>query len=305
MTKVTRVFILGSGFSAEAGAPLSSQILKRIFSPENQNNRLWRLYEWLDTRLFAARPGWLGTTEFEEVLSRLNLFDYYVQEASIRSGLEENIDLLLREFIKLLDPLLLSPLPQVYSHFVNKLTVSDAILTFNYDLVLESALEKAGMAYDYQLPLWPGHPVSPNHSEIPVAKLHGSINIAHCSKCNRLYYLNRPFSGEGKEQGPFIIPPTLFKSYSLPALRRLWYLAYCQLRQAEEIIIIGYSLPSADILAAQLLFFAAQSKGLPRVTLVNGKASDERPFRDIFGDRLFNSRQTLPEWLGVESKDQE
>jgi len=77
------------------------------------------------------------------------------------------------------------------------------------------------------------------------------------------------------EPEPFIVPPVLVKSALVeqPILRAVWSLAYQALSRAEQVVFVGYSLPSTD-LAATFLFYEALEKldvGQLRVTT---KASD-------------------------------
>lgn len=57
------------------------------------------------------------------------------------------------------------------------------------------------------------------------------------------------------EPAPFIVPPVLVKSELSrhPVLRVVWAAALKKLREAKEVVFIGYSLPQTD-LAARMLF---------------------------------------------------
>ncbi|HEX3032671.1 MAG TPA: SIR2 family protein [Bacillota bacterium] len=306
-----KVYLLGSGFSAAAGAPTSIQVLGQIFSQQSADKKLTDLYNWLDTHLFANRPNWLYNTDVEEVLTRLNLFDHYEEQQSLGARtLEANTRLLLQQFVKLLRPENLPVFPAFYDTFARRLNSDDKIITFNYDLILEKSLDGAGLTYDYQLPLQNQDRQTRNDRGkkcIKVAKLHGSINIVFCPENHKLVRLPDDNKVTGLEDasglGPFIIPPTLFKSYSMPALRQLWYTAFGQLSEAQELVIIGYSLPYADILTAQMLDFAFQKGIIEKVLVVNGPDSDISRLKSVFQTKLENTNLLFTEWIAAAGKD--
>lgn len=112
-------------------------------------------------------------------------------------------------------------------------------------------------------------------------KLHGSLNWLYCPSCNRLdvgisksgrqfakvleaLYQEenieerltchgRPCRSCGAEVQPVMISPTYFKDYRNPHISRIWYEADQALRNAERVIIVGYSLPSDDLDVLYLL----------------------------------------------------
>jgi hypothetical protein len=56
--------------------------------------------------------------------------------------------------------------------------------------------------------------------------------------------------------GPIVIPPTAKKTYQSPWINGQWHLAVDMVRNAEEVVIIGYSLPVTDIRPRLLLQLA-------------------------------------------------
>ena len=75
----------------------------------------------------------------------------------------------------------------------------------------------------------------------------------------------------GEVEGtPLIVPPGLFKTEHQGAISRVWQQAAKELEGAEEIIVIGYSLPTTDFFSET--FFAlgtAGSKFLRRFAVFN------------------------------------
>ncbi|MFZ3171264.1 MAG: SIR2 family protein [Carboxydocellales bacterium] len=317
-----RVFLLGSGFSVPAGAPLSKEILRKIFSKHSLDVEVAQLETWLDSHLFHNHPTNCREADFEEVISRLELFEHYSKPNSPqRRELEAMVGLLLHEFISLLQPKLLQNNLSCYNSFVSKLVPEDIILTFNYDLVVEKALERQHFGFDYLLSPTSSDAFQNNSqtsliSAIPVIKLHGSINLFFCNRCNHIQQAcpendrNLVCSNcalitlpdERAILHPFLIAPTLFKSYSLPDLRRLWHSAFKYLSNANILIVIGYSLPAADILAAQLLDFAHRSCPHPqKVLVVNGPKANPIRLEAIYGQSLENTRLAFADWVKSDS----
>ena len=144
-----------------------------------------------------------------------------------------------------------------------------AVLTFNYDLAADYALYSAGLGPEYGLGPSVGFGV-------PLLKLHGSMNWATCNKCQQVVpwhlkdYLNEfrfnfafdiPQSvilnvgsnlkyfqhcGITDNKKPFIVPPTWNKTDHHEAIRVIWECAAKELSDAENIFLIGYSLPETD-----------------------------------------------------------
>jgi hypothetical protein len=172
-----------------------------------------------------------------------------------------------------------APLPpepyEQFAHLVVRLreTASPrrtvALITFNYDLGLDYAL------YWKRYPLWYGLTADRHPQAFPVMKLHGSFNWAYCPECPQIipWHLDQYFSGrqwnvwpdhksahltigthitdfQGHEHTlhrlPFVVPPTWSKSAYYPLLSPVWSSAAKELKEAENIIVIGYSLPESD-----------------------------------------------------------
>jgi len=73
-----------------------------------------------------------------------------------------------------------------------------------------------------------------------------------------------------------LITPTFLKAFNNPHIQMSWHNAYIELREAEEIIFIGYSLPDADYHFKTLMRRAIKSD--TRITVVltkNDRFQDE------------------------------
>jgi len=151
-----------------------------------------------------------------------------------------------------------------------------SIITLNYDLCLDYALNWHSVEVEYCL----GRQPAPGAFRL--MKLHGSLNWARCPKCGEVFpwrlpdylrlfpcgpeagrprYLEvaskmRSYThrcGEHVEPDPFIVPPTWNKTMHRSQLENVWQAAANELAQAEEVIVIGYSLPETDYFFRYLL----------------------------------------------------
>lgn len=160
---------------------------------------------------------------------------------------------------------------QIFDALQNKQSI--AVITFNYDLALDLAFYVRGIPIRY------GLQSNENTTALPLLKLHGSLNWVQCDTCKVIvpWYLQDYFSkyhwnnhmmyrdiGYGTmgidshiktfshgdhpvQNGPLIVPPTWNKSGHYSVLSPVWALAAKELSEAENIFVIGYSLPQSDI----------------------------------------------------------
>jgi hypothetical protein len=169
--------------------------------------------------------------------------------------------------------------PQPYWHFAELLgylleqaypAQTLAIITFNYDVGVDFAVRRRRYNIDYAFE-------SPNSPSIPVLKLHGSLNWFYCNDCQKIVpfdltflteelrgvelhsfrpqlrlsslqqqWLHRTQLGHDVAAEPFIVPPTWSKGEHQRTLASVWKRAALELRDAENIFIVGYSLPATD-----------------------------------------------------------
>lgn len=199
-------------------------------------------------------------------------------------------------------------------------------ITFNYDLALDTTFDLVGIPYDYCLQ---------EPEEMPnfrILKLHGSLNWRSCKKCQLVFNLNpsdtihrlrmldrdldrdqditlrlvkdremvcprceRPVADEA-----FIAPPTWNRGEYQNRLKNVWREAVKCLQTAENIVVIGYSLPDTDQFFRHL--FALGSTGrarLRRFVLVDPAAETlarerYRPFLGPEADQRLELK-TIPE----------
>lgn len=149
---------------------------------------------------------------------------------------------------------------------------SVSVITFNYDLALDFALREH-WHIDYALS------PAPHASAMPLLKLHGSMNWFKCADCppeglivpwDVVEFLSAvPLYPDGNRATvmmsrhlerfshsirsrhnvaaePVLVPPTWNKHEHHQSLSAVWARAAKELKEAEEIYVIGYSLPETD-----------------------------------------------------------
>jgi hypothetical protein len=189
------------------------------------------------------------------------------------------------------------------------------VISFNYDLLVEAALfdpqiEGHAPSDLYRVPVTPlglrKAAVLASEGPLPVdlLKLHGSLNWywsgLDASRSDPVFdaTMTGGWSPDGlgsrlgpdirdlvADKLPLVVPPTATKSsyYSNDILRGQWRLAAEALRQADELVIIGYSLPPSDLTVRNLL----QTTFRPgRVVPVNRSSASAESCSELFGDAV-------------------
>ncbi len=187
-----RVFILGAGFSEQAGMPLATELLPLMeneFKKHNQHDaidwlgRLKQRIDWLE----KSSPGKLGSINIEQVFD-LAHFDaeawrmkHHMCEFGRNAGdvpwlVAKKIDTWLEsmngDLIKIIweRQKFCQQRLQTMLNFANHLHADDIVLTFNYDTLLENSLS------EQNIDCWYGFEKEEKKSGVMILKMHGSIN---------------------------------------------------------------------------------------------------------------------------------
>lgn len=195
-----------------------------------------------------------------------------------------------------------------YQDFVLSLEQSDTIITFNWDLLLDNALNRERILaakykkiddkealkdryWQFIFHLSALGEMTMKHIAVDAPyqewdtdvgyylKAHGSIDWFYCSNeycraLRKVFPLLKPAKkyscSECHESlSSLIIPPVVNKGYrQYPLIRRIWNVATKELSVANELIIWGYSLPDTDFYAKWLLSQARQSP-LRKLVIIN------------------------------------
>lgn len=187
-----------------------------------------------------------------------------------------------------------------------------AIISFNYDLGADMAMYRSGLGPDYIIDKPGGH-----HLSVPLLKLHGSLNWAIEKESGRIrplhlvsyfqHYSYNGFEEQSKtrlpigsqlveyfkryastdvQTEPVIVPPSWNKADYHTALSDVWAAAAKHLSEAEQIFILGYSLPETDSFFRHLYALGCVGDAPFRRIAVfnpdNSGATDHR-FRSLLG----------------------
>lgn len=306
-----RVYVLGAGASFHAGFPLGAQLRRELEAWASPRPRpTSTLAPDFERRFSTLRSTYAATESLDSILTRLyerpvgSRADKLLAECPAFLA-----DILgaFRQFFRELHLRQMKPQGSAdYQRLANLIRPGDAIITFNYDLALERELKRAGRwevsdGYGFNLRLGSTPP-----SEIKVLKLHGSINwyaaptgspggvvvgtnfvgdrpVLCCrEEWTYLGYagLSDPAISNRTPMGSAMIMPVAHKAfYYETSLGKdwqgfwdcLWNVAASWLRTCDEILVIGYSLPSGDERARELLLSHANKNA--RVTVCCGKDS--------------------------------
>jgi hypothetical protein len=199
--------------------------------------------------------------------------------------------------------------PKPYEAFGNLLThlykdafpnQTAAVISFNYDIAADMAMYRAGLGPDYIIDKPSGHQIL-----VPLLKLHGSLNWATEKESQKIrplhltsYFQHYSCNGYSESTGtrlpigsqlveyfkryastdvdsePVIVPPSWNKADYHNALSDVWAAAAMHLSEAEQIFVIGYSLPETDSFFRHLYALGSLGKTpLRRIAVFNPDAS--------------------------------
>jgi hypothetical protein len=185
-----RLIILGAGFSKPAGLPLATELFnevrKRVKLLHGSDNAVESDLDYYLNYLRKTEnfSGSAEDIDVEKFLSFLDIEHYLELQGSNTWSTEGNVtQLLIRHAIGYI---ILDRMPkksqELYKLFASKLNPLDWVITFNYDTLLEQALDAIGTPYR----LFPRRYteivnntmgiVESQGSEIEILKMHGSID---------------------------------------------------------------------------------------------------------------------------------
>jgi len=194
--------------------------------------------------------------------------------------------------------------------FAKRLLPNDVIITFNWDLGIESAIDsmiEIGHLKDWRYRL----PRKATKGDVVLLKAHGSIDwfktedITFIARKRRfclddalgqisvLDSWDYPKYKGRQELIPFIVPPIVGKSFQQGEIMGIWADIYRTLQRAEKIFIFGYSLPQADLHARFTLRAAIQNNPFHQkaghegiVKVFNPDSVVRQTFTEILGTRF-------------------
>lgn len=171
--------------------------------------------------------------------------------------------------------------------FVRKNGTNVVYITFNYDILLETALSLEGIPYSYSLSLFPNYVI--------ILKPHGSINWFKAKDVRK-----NSLKGSWQKLGPNIavitslkkdglrfrkwkesvlVPPTPNKQIEMHELKKIWTSFSSAIHTTNKLLIAGYSLPDADRLARLVIRRAGPRYGNCKEILVINPSKVENIYK--------------------------
>lgn len=311
--KKNRLFIIGAGFSVDAGIPLTEELLTkslRKFSSECPGV-FSRVHH------YASILSGVPDDDFEcsnLKFSDLCTFLEFIELREFGGGERFSVNgsrekLALRFFLAktiVENTPSIDSLPKIYIDFANQLHMDDIVISFNWDCLLEKAIIAVGKRYTYNFS---------DDDAIKICKLHGSINwrlgesscmksynrkldwqsmgftkgimnreIYHSS--NLLEYSNWLIYPPLNEVDPFLVLPGYGKAFDVRFNAALWYKIEDAFVSTNDVYIIGLSLAEDDFFVRS--FFLANLPYLHEFSAVNcRKITVINPGKDALKDYSF------------------
>lgn len=243
----------------------------------------------------------------------------YLSDPTVSRRMSAFVELISRT----IEESLKGPVCEKHKALADLIDKEDTIISYNYDLLMDNALRSRGKLTDegYKLSFYRTFKDSawskPDSSDktTTLLKLHGSLNWLRCRICDSILLwhsekvvnwstIRCPKCGApDQSMERILIPPLLAKDYGEPAINYLWFEAVRALSEANEIIIIGYSLPPTDFASETLMLsgLGRKRKKVP-LTLVNPDPSIKGRFAEIFSEENIKSFETLDAFLQSRTK---
>ena len=328
---MSTVYILGAGATKAVApqAPLMDDFLPKAFERFSRDRRIRNVQKFVsDFYLGSPLPSDVRSRQailprLEDVLSQLDLCVVQNRPLSANYPLQR-VQKLRVDLVYLIARLLRDTLRRLgrdsYAilDLVRFLTEEDAIISLNYDIIVDNALarEFGPRRVDYGVDVrlsylsYPDNYYEPAHAHQAVPsrdlyKLHGSLNWLYCPNCQALdVTLAEKGTLRVFEKEPavclrchlpyqaLIITPTLLKDYANGLLLQVWRKAEERITRADRVVFIGYSLADADVQIKCMIKRAtyncwSQRGQRPTVTVVDkegeGTEAKER-YRRLFGE---------------------
>jgi hypothetical protein len=302
----SRVFILGAGFSAAAGVPLTSELLSKAM--QMMKIECDGIFERIDgyardcfqiSENESINYADVGFSELCTFLEYIELREYGGGARASDNGSREKVNLryyLAKTLMKMTPEG--DQIPPLYLDFANELNENDIVLSFNWDLLLERALIQAGKGFTYVY----------DEKKIKIYKLHGSVNwrrdvAPYYFKSNvdlqwesmkltegmmdvEIYYSMKLIEASywnglarNHEIDPFLVLPGYGKAFDVRDNAVLWYKPEFYFALTHDIYIIGLSLAPDDFFIRS--FFLHTLPYLPNETGIDRKIHIINPALDV------------------------
>ena len=328
---MSRCFVLGAGFSKPCGCPLASELTKLVFRhafPPNDSFRPDVRAHWLRFlhHLYPEYDLEGNWPDFEDLITVLDEWSLYQQEYEGRTRAGEPLSpshfkrVLLQHMARLLCDAATSAPTQAFEQvkdFVSSLRGgTDTLICFNWDPLIEMACHELGLDLRYD---------DDRRDVIHMAKPHGSVTLAEMTSAEfaqRSQAINvcgvhidwthgetivvraeDPADAAARIVAPFeetvIVEPTARKVYRSPWIKRQWCVAYDMLHRADQIFVIGFSMPPTDYRPRVLFQAAAMDRERSsELHIIAPNARElERHYRAVVGGPITPVQASWIDWM--------
>lgn len=268
------VYIVGAGFSAGLGYPLTADLLQRLWPRLTDDDFRTRLKKVIEFHHHSFNPEHFSSfPNVEQLLSQMEVNDqffdisrYYIGEFTRDKlrDIQQRFLLSVADWFYALTQT--DRMKRAQDNWLKKFkerVVAEhaAVISFNWDLVLDDLLFGENLdAASYGL--------EGGDVDTPVLlKPHGSLNWfeddagryikehmrfpVHADKSQSIYAfrdLTRgPSTRHDRVYRPLIIPPVFLKKFDNPIFTKLWQRATSEISTAKKVVFLGYSMPDADL----------------------------------------------------------
>ncbi len=281
MTSLTKngdrfAFFLGAGAAAVSGVPLignfreaTNAVLAAGFTVDKRQN----LFE----HGIKVWDSWGPKLTIEELYVLADLKSRVWGAINNREGEVEAIQFLIAETI---EQSAHESGQHTHDEFIRHVAgkPNSVIISSNWDISIDNAIFRSGMAVNYGANVWFQNQLPQEAAQgMPYLKIHGSLNWGRCpsadcdgwtafpaEKVGAGAFLENQFQcGTCQTTGlrPAFIPPLAQKMETAhPDLVTIWQSAFRALREASQLVIVGYSLPITDAQVQMLLVDAIGRK---------------------------------------------
>ena len=184
-----------------------------------------------------------------------------------------------------------------HAQLVSKMKPKDAIITFNYDCLIDETLRRHGDGkwnprYGYGLNLgrgrsnlvighakWAPKKLANRNTTVSVYKLHGSLHFL--VEGDRVQLKERPYTKQFGNMRFTILPPESNKRYDQSIFRRIWKQAGQALHSTKHLVVIGYSFPITDSHSQALFRISVRHENLKSLVLVNPDRQARHRAREV------------------------
>lgn len=310
------VFILGAGASVEAGAPLMNNFLdtaqdllnRKSFAvdadEESAIDAIFKLISQLEA-IHSRAP--IDLNNIESLFGLIEMGNIIKKIGNISpKKLKFYRDSLITLITRTLEESMVYNSSNFkfgsHSSYTNFTTFlknygsngnTSSVLTFNYDLGVDIALQNTFKTIDYCLQTKD----SPS-TDFKLMKLHGSINwivkdrkidIVPQVMVNSEQYIrmSREIRNlKKKNLQPVIVPPTWNKNQYHGQLSNVWNNAANELNRADNLVIIGFSIPESDTFFKYLLGLGLMNgQRIRQIVVINKDDSPQikERYNNLFG----------------------